>query len=195
MPRLLPVCLAALFLLAGCPKAGPVPPAEKPRRPEAKPRKVKKKAPNDCKPTVIEESPAAVPFKQRVVVESENLSKKGIALIRDANKEGIGPAEREAMIIEGVEDLLTSLKADPYNVDATYTLAATYAKIGRAQCAINLLERLALLRKLASHRPNVEKKVDRLIGRGKKTPLDPAFDDIRADEPFRDVVEKLVAPL
>ena len=195
MLRLLLPGLAALFLLAGCPKQGPVPPAEKPRRPDAKPRKVEKKTPNDCKPTVIEESPASVPYKSRVIVESQNLSKKGIALIRDANKQGVPPAEREAMIVEGVEDLLTALKADPYNVDATYTLSATYARIGRPQCAINLLERLALLRKLDSHRPTVEEKVDRLIGRGKNTPLDPSFDEIRAQEPFRNVVEKLVAPL
>ena len=40
---------------------------------------------------------------------------------------------------DAVEHLITALRADPYNVTATYNLAAAYARIGRKQCAINLL--------------------------------------------------------
>ncbi len=38
--------------------------------------------------------------------------------------------------------------------------------------------------------------MDRLLGRGSyRGKLDSAFDDMRAEAPFRDAVEKLIAPL
>lgn len=185
-----------LFALVGCQKKGPIPAAPKPIRPKPVPIEVSAPAPVDCKPTVIAESPPAVPYKQRVIVESKNLSTKGDSLLSGAIKGGVKSAEQEQMFREGVEDLITALKADPYNVDATYDLARAYAFIHRSQCSINLLERLALLRKLDSHTADVEKKIDRLLGRGRyRGRLDSAFDDMRAAGPFRAVVEKLIAPM
>lgn len=194
--RLYLVFAAAIALAApqaACqPKVVPAP--AKPKRPKAKPINQPGPAVADCTVAVIEQSPPAVPYKARVIVESNNLSRKGIKLLSDAAKDGLEPELMESMFIEGVEDLLTSLKADPYNVDATYHLAAAYARIDRRQCTINLLDRLSLLRRLASHRPTVERRVDQLLGRNGK-PLDSSFDPMRADERFRDVVEKLIAPL
>lgn len=188
------VVLGLTLPTVACAPKGPVAPAAKPKRPVATPTKKPLPPQIDCPPTVIEQSPPAVPYKSRVIVESENLSKKGIKLLDDSTKDGLDPALREQMVVEGVDDLITALKADPYNVAATYSLAAAYARIERPQCSINLLDRLSLLRKLASHRSDVEKRVDRLLGRGRYS-LDPSFDKMRAEDRFRTVVEKLIAPL
>jgi hypothetical protein len=79
--------------------------------------------------------------------------------------------------------LLSALNADPYNVHATYNLAAAYARINRKQCSLNLLERLILMRDHHSRKVEVGQKLDRLLGRN-KTPLDPDFNDLRQDKRF-----------
>ena len=56
------------------------------------------------------------------------------------------PQTREEKITRAVEDFLSALGADPYNVHATYNLAAAYARIGRKQCALNLLVRLIAMK-------------------------------------------------
>jgi thioredoxin-like negative regulator of GroEL len=88
-----------------------------------------------------------------------------------------------------VEDFLTALAADPYNVHATYGLAAAYAKIGRKQCALNLLTRLLQMRPHASKHAEVEAHIDHLLGR--KQALDPDFNDMRRDDRFRGLIEKM----
>ena len=81
--------------------------------------------------------------------------------------------------------------ADPYNVDATYTLAAAYARIDRPQCAVNLLARLVALRKHKSQRDKVVKRLDRLLGRDEYSGrLDPDFFDLRDDPRFRELVKQ-----
>jgi hypothetical protein len=56
--------------------------------------------------------------------------------------------------------------------------------------------RAGLLRKLPSFTPEIEGKVDRLLGRNQyRGALDHDFDELRADDPFREVVKQLVAPL
>jgi hypothetical protein len=180
----------------GCGGGGPVPVAPKPFRPPAKPIIKPKPVQTDCPVTVIEALDPAVPYEKRVIVESNNLSSQAIKQLGDANKEGMPAPDRESLFLEAVEGLKTALVSDPYNVAATYYLASAYASIERPQCAVNLLERLALLRKLGSHTAGVEARVDRLLGRDNyKGKLDPAFDHMRADERFRTVVEKLIAPL
>lgn len=190
------LALTVALVVVGCSKQGTVPAAPKPFRPPAKPVVKPKPQQTDCAPTVIESLDPAVPYEKRVIVESNNLSTQAIKQLGDANKEGMPAPDREALFIEAVDGLKTALVSDPYNVAATYYLAAAYASIERPQCAINLLDRLALLRRLASHTPAVEARVDRLLGRNNyKGKLDPAFDHMRADERFRVVVEKLIAPL
>ena len=96
---------------------------------------------------------------------------------------------REAYITDAVEHLITALSADPYNVSATYHLAAAYARIGRRQCSLNLLQRLLQLRPHASRRAEVEQHLDRLLGR--KQVLDPDFADMRRDERFRALIQNM----
>ena len=84
---------------------------------------------------------------------------------------------------------LTSLAADPYNVEATYSLAAAYAVIGRKQCSINLLTRLLQMRPHPSKHAEVEASIDRLLGR--RQPLDPDFSSMRRDNRFRTLIEKM----
>jgi len=193
MRILLPLATLCLF---ACHSAVKVPPAPKPRRPI--PRKVKPPppAPTDCKPTDPKTLPAAVPYVERSISESNNLAAEGVALLNQSRSRTVEPSEREELFGEAVKKLLTALAADPYNVHATYNLSAAYARIGRRQCALNLLQRLVLLRKLPSYKPAVEAKLDRLLGQGKyKGDLDPDFDDMRDDAGFRNLVKEFKGSL
>ena len=88
-----------------------------------------------------------------------------------------------------MKDFITALNADPYNVRATYSLAAAYARIERRQCSLNLLNRLLQMRAHQSKRADVEAALDRLLGR--KQPLDPDFADMRTDDRFRQLIMKM----
>ena len=90
---------------------------------------------------------------------------------------------REQFLTDAVDGFLNALNADPYNVHATYNLAAAYARIKRPQCSLNMLERLVLMRDHHSRKVEVNQKLDRLLGRN-KTPLDPDFNDLRQDKRF-----------
>ena len=57
------------------------------------------------------------------------------------------------------------------------------------QCAINLLVRLLQMRPDESERAEVEAHLDRLLGR--KTTLDPDFAEMRRDDRFRDLIQKM----
>ena len=181
---------ASLFGSLGC--AGKAKPAAEPMRPKAKKAKKQKEVPTDCRAvTVADESPA-VPYKERSVPEAQNLAKEGFDMLRAAEARGVAKSERQRMIRESVDKFITALRADPYNVHATYNLAAAYARIDRFQCAINLLARLELLRRLPSQTDRVEAKLDRLLGRGRyKGRLDPDFNPMRDDARFRELVKKL----
>ena len=102
----------------------------------------------------------------------------------------------ERLVTDAVAQFIVALKADPYNVSAHYSLAGAYARIGRKQCSVNLLERLALLRKLPSFTPEIDGKVDKLLGRNAfRGAVDHDFDTIRADDAFREAVKHLTTPL
>lgn len=184
--------IAGLFLLADCGPKGPVEAAPKPRRPEAEPMKeVVNKGPADCEPIDITELPNSLLYEERRVVEAENLADDGVNRLVAAEKSA-EKLEKEALITEAVDLLIVALKADPYNVHATYNLAAAYARIGREQCSLNLLERLIHLRKLASMKASVEDKLDRLFGRGKYAGnLDPDFNEMRGKRPFRELAKEM----
>ncbi len=96
---------------------------------------------------------------------------------------------REGYINDAVDHFITALSADPYNVTATYNLAAAYARIGRKQCSINLLTRLLQMRPHPSKHDDVEKHLDRLLGR--KQVLDPDFSEMRKDARFRALIAKM----
>ncbi|HEU5059238.1 MAG TPA: hypothetical protein VFU21_22050 [Kofleriaceae bacterium] len=167
-------------------KAAPPPLRPEPRK-TAPPPQVSR---DDCEPVSPSEGPAPLSYAERSVEEAENLANQGFGMLQQAGAGGGDPAGGEQMLEQAVHRFITALLADPYNVHATYNLAAAYARIGRAQCAVNLLARLVPLRKLPSQSARVEEKLDRLLGRkGYKGRLDPDFFDLRDDPRFRELVK------
>ena len=189
--------VVAALGLAACGGKGPPPPAPPPHRPtptEAAPAAADTgpRAPADCTPTDPSAVPPSVAYPQRSIAEGENLAREGTSKLVAAEERGVDRASREQLLTEAVDLLITALAADPYNVHATYNLAAAYARIDRRQCALNLLERLVLLGRLASQQALVEEKVDRLLGRKQYARnRDRDFDDLRTDERFRRLVRDL----
>jgi len=121
------VCLATLFLY-GCPSTGPVPASPKPRRPEPKQVDEAPKAPTDCAVIDPKQLAPAVPYPERSISESANLANEGVDLLVQSRSRNLEPVEREEIFTEAVAKLLTALAADPYNVHATYNLAAAYVQ-------------------------------------------------------------------
>ena len=181
-----------LILVAGC-GGSKIPAAPAALRPEPRPTAPKStETRSDCEPIAPSDGPAPLSHGERSIEEAENLANQGYALLEKAGGRGSDPDQSggEAMIEQAVHRFITALLADPYNVHATYNLAAAYARIGRAQCAVNLLFLLIPLRKLPSQSARVEEKLDRLLGRkGYKGRLDPDFFELRDDPRFRDLVK------
>ncbi len=181
-----------LVLLASC-GGGKLTPPPAPLRPVAKP--VDKPPPvaarpADCDPTDPAEKEPSKSFAQRSIPEAERLAREGDEFLKQAQTDGIDRATREALIEDAVKGLITALLADPYNVLATYKLAAAYARIDRKQCSINLLERLLNMRDHESRKAQVEARLDQLLGRNRQ-PLDPDFSDMRGDRRFRDLIARM----
>lgn len=180
-------------LAIGCGGGQKVTPPPPPFRPEevivegpAAPTKV------DCDPTDPRLTPDAWTYAQRApaIEESKALAASGLAKLTAAEGASLDPKTREELITDAVDEFLAALGADPYNVNATYNLAAAYARINRKQCSLNLLERLVLMKDHSSRKVEVSQKFDRLLGRS-GTPLDPDFRDMRQDERFRCVVSNI----
>ena len=184
--------MMAVFAIAACgaPAAlAPPPPLRpKPITPPVKP-KVDTSAQTDCQPTDPNRQLPSKTFTERSVPEAAKLAAQGLIELQAAEGNADKPS-REKQISDAVDTFITALLADPYNVNATYNLAAAYARIGRKQCAVNLLERMLQMRQHASRAADVELKIDRLLGR-KKTALDPDFNEMRADGRFRTLIEKM----
>lgn len=180
---------AAILAIAGC-GGGAVVAAPAPLRPE--PRVVRAQPTeerSDCEPIQPRSGPAPLTYDERSVEEAENLANQGFLMLSSSATSGGGP-DGEHLLEQAVHRFITSLLADPYNIHATYNLAAAYARIGRGQCAVNLLARLVPLRLLPSVGPRVEEKLDRLLGRKEyRGKLDPDFFDLRDDPRFRELVK------
>lgn len=189
---LLPFTVLGL-LSGGCPSSTQAPAAPPARRPPENQTKAAATdgLPTDCEPTTPRTLPPSLSYRERSIVEAQNLADQGFDLLRRAEDAKLPRPEREGYLTESVDRFLTALKADPYNVHATYNLAAAYARIGRPQCSVNLLERLAALHKLSSQHEAVEDKLDRLLGRGRyRNRMDPDFHDLRDMDIFRKVIRK-----
>lgn len=193
LSKRLAATLTALGLVlgacAGTPKLTPPPP---PLRPKAV--KVDKPAPvadvpADCEVTDPSKEQPAKAFAQRSIDEAKKLATGALLKLQTAEGNA-DKATRQQLITEAVEDFITALLADPYNVKATYNLAAAYARIKRPQCAVNMLVRLLQMKDHASRKVEVDAAIDRLLGR-KKVALDPDFNDMRADQRFRDLIVKM----
>jgi len=162
-----------------------------PLRPEAevaddRPKTV---APKDCEAVTAEDELKPISFDERSIPEGLRLTEEAKSKLKTGESAEVERGLREQYTIDAVTDLITALRADPYNVGATYSLAATYARIGRRQCAMNLLTRLLQMRPHASKRAEVETHLDRLLGR--KQTLDPNFAEMRRDERFRELIKKM----
>jgi hypothetical protein len=185
--------LAFVLLLAAC-GAGKAPAAPQPQRPKAEPRPVDPgpglDVPDDCEPS--KDSLGSKTYKERSIDESADYAKEGMTKLAGADAPGIEESTKQALIRDAVEDLIAALVADPYNVEATYSLAATYAEIKRPQCSLNMLSRLIQMRTHTSKKTAVEAKLDELLGRKKKT-VDSRFRSLRTDQRYRDLIEGICA--
>ena len=189
------VLLAALGIISSaCASGGPLPPPPPPHRPPEVPSEdlARDDQPDDCEPMEPTAQPPSLAYEERSIAEAKNLADQGFEMLRRAESGKLPGPEREELVTVAVDRLITALLADPYNVHATYNLAAAYARIDRAQCSVNFLERLALLYKLPSFRAEIDDKLDRLLGRGRyRNNMDPDFHDLRDMDIFREVVRKL----
>jgi len=183
--------VAALALLGtGCHEKQALTPPPPPLRPEAEPAsKATVTTQKDCEPIDADRELKPLSFDARSIPEGTRLAEQGKAKLRTAQSAEVARPTREDMITQAVDDFITALRADPYNVEATYSLAAAYATIGRYQCTINLLTRLLQMRPHASKRADVEAHLDKLLGR--KQVLDPDFAEMRKDDRFRTLIQKM----
>jgi hypothetical protein len=181
--------LLLVLLLVGCHEKQELTPPPPPLRPEPAPKPKTADAAKDCEPTDPNAELKPFSFDQRSIPESSRLADQATSELKTANSGEVDRRTHEEMIKQAVDDFIDSLKADPYDVKATYGLAAAYAKIGRTQCSINLLTRLLQMRPHASKHAEVEAALDRLLGR--KQVLDPDFSEMRGDERFRELIRKM----
>jgi len=187
-----PARLVACLLLAaerggaGCAKKAPLTPPPPPLRPEPLPPPPAPTATRtDCDPPSLGAAEQPLTYQERAprIQEAQALANDGTAKLTAAEGSGLDARSREEMITEAVERLIAALNADPYNIHATYNLAAAYARIDRKMCSLRLLNRLILMRDHASRKTEINDKLDRLLGRnGKK--LDPDFHDLRQNATF-----------
>ena len=182
--------LAAGLMACHSKDNAPVPPP--PLRPEPEPERdtTSRNTRTDCDPADPEHEPAALAYDERSPDEAQDMADEGVGKLREAESGDMLQSRRESLVTEAVYKFINALQADPYNVRATYNLAAAYARIGRRQCAVNMLTRMIHMRKHASRKAEVEKSLDRLLGRGNAT-LDPDFNDMRSDDRFRSMIRNM----
>ena len=181
--------LLIAIVLAGCHEKEEVTPPPPPLRPDPEPVADQKATAKDCEPTDPSRELKPLTFDERSIPEGMRLADQGRNELKTGESAEVDRSTKEQMITSAVNDFLTALAADPYNVNATYGLAAAYAQIGRKQCSINLLTRLLQMRPHPSKHGEVEAAIDRLLGR--KQALDPDFMPMRRDERFRTLIEKM----
>jgi hypothetical protein len=185
------IATLALALFGACHGKQEVTAPPPPLRPEAEaaPPKSTASTQKDCEPVDTDHEPKPLSFGERSIPEGTRLAEQGKAKLRTAQSAEVTRSTREDMVTQAVDDFITALRADPYNVEATYSLAAAYATIGRAQCTINLLTRLLQMRPHLAKHADVEAHLDHLLGR--KQVLDPDFAEMRKDERFRALIQKM----
>jgi len=182
--------LVVFTLLAGCHEKDEISPPPPPLRPDPQPKENVAVA-KDCAPTDPASEPKAMPFDERSIPEGMRLADQAYSKFTASNNAEVDRMTREQYVTDAVNDFITALVADPYNVKATYGLAAVYAKIGRKQCSVNLLTRLLQMKPHWSKKVEVEKYIDKLLGR--KQVLDADFADMRRDNRFRELIMKMCA--
>jgi len=177
-----------LWLALGCHGKQEVTPPPPPLRPEPE-AVTSTKVQKDCEPTDPQAELKPLTFDERSIPEGMRLADQGYAELNSSRSPEIDRVTKEQQLTDAVNDFITALAADPYNVKATYGLAAAYARVGRKQCSINLLTRILQMRPHYSKHAEVESHIDHLLGR--KQVLDPDFSDMRRDERFRTLIQKM----
>ena len=188
----LSMCLLLAAAACGGGAAPKAPPPFRPKVVETPPPPPSPEGPTDCQPTTTRDQLPAVTYQERSLDEASDLASAGLRDLQAAETAGVDRTEKERLVTSAVQLFIQALLADPYNVDATYNLAAAYARIGRPQCSLNLLERLLQMRSHPSKNEAVEKKLDRLLGR-KKQMIDPDFNPMRGDARFRTLIKQMCA--
>ncbi len=181
--------LLILIALAGCHGKQELTAPPPPLRPVAEPAVATAQEQKDCEPTDPQAELKPLTFDQRSIPEGSRLADEGYAALNSSRSAEIDRVTREQQTTDAVSSFITALAADPYNVKATYGLAAAYARVGRKQCSINLLTRILQMRPHYSKHFEVEATIDHLLGR--KQILDPDFSEMRRDERFRTLIQKM----
>ncbi|MFN0251174.1 MAG: tetratricopeptide repeat protein [Kofleriaceae bacterium] len=189
LPTFFVSILVVLSTAAGCGPKGELTPPPAPLRPPPEPVVETKPVSKDCDPIDPDDELKSISFDERSITEAAKLAEQARAELKTAESAEVAGSTREQYISDAVEHFITALRADPYNVQATYGLAGAYARIGRRQCSLNMLTRLLQMRPHASKRPDVELMLDRLLGR--KGALDPDFSSMRGDDRFRALIQKM----
>jgi hypothetical protein len=180
-----------LVALAACHPKQPLTAPPPPLRPDPQAQTDVKPVEKDCTPTDPQSELKALSFDERSIPEGQRLADQAASKLRASSSAEVDRITREQETSDAVADFITALAADPYNVEATYELAAAYARIGRKQCSINMLQRLLQMRPHPSQHAEVEGYLDHLLGRHQA--LDSDFADLRRDERFRALIEKMCA--
>jgi hypothetical protein len=190
MQRTLLLLLLSFTTLHGCKtkQALTAPPPPMRPEPDPLPPPVQVTA-KDCEPIEANSELKPISFDERSIPEGSKLAEQAKGELRTAESAEVERSTREQYITDAVDHFITALSADPYNVTATYNLAAAYARIGRKQCSINMLTRMLQMRSHASKHADVELHLDRLLGR--KVALDPDFSEMRKDARFRALIAKM----
>jgi hypothetical protein len=181
--------LLGMTFLAGCPKKQELTPPPPPLRPEPVAPELKPVVAKDCDATDEKNQPKPFTFGERAITEANGHTNDARDKLKLAEGAEVDRPLREAYTTDAVKLLITALAADPYNVSAHYLLAATYARIGRKQCAVNLLARMLEMRAHPSKKAEVDANLDKLLGR--KQALDANFADMRRDANFRTLIQKM----
>ena len=155
--------LVVVMSVGACKKSGPVTAPPPPLRPKAlPPPPPPSAAKTDCDPSGPGTTSDAVTYavRQPRIDEAQKLANAAVASLQAGEGAELDPATREAFITEAVDGLLNALNADPYNVHATYNLAAAYARARRKECSKALLKRLAALEKYTDFQAESKRMID-----------------------------------
>jgi hypothetical protein len=141
-------------------------------------------APDDCDAVTPDQGPPPKSVSKKDVAEAEKVASEGLHNLIAAEKQDKAYNEVATLIEQSVQQFLSALALDPLNVKATYNLSAAYARIGRNQCALNLIARLVAMHKVGERKRDCQDAFDRVYGSGGKwkDKPDPDFQYLRNDK-------------
>jgi hypothetical protein len=147
-------------------------------------------APEDCDPMAPDQGPPPKSVSKKDAGEAQKIATEGLHNLVAAEKQDKPASEVASLIEQSVQQFLQALSIDPLNVRATYNLSAAYARIGRTQCAVNLVARLVAMSKLGIRKSECGDAFDRIWGSGGKWKgnPDPDFQYLRTDKRLTDLV-------